>query len=424
MRGDDRLDAVAAGRRRSFAQVPGREEAMSERGEVYESLDLSLRIGEVLLRSGAGAADVSASMLAVTRACGVHHVLADVTFVDLAVRHQPSAHEPAAIQMRRVIRRPVDYEELIEADRIVNDLVAGTLDRGAARDQLANTVSTGHVRSRWAVTLGWGLLGTGIALTLGGERGRVPARVPGGLRDRRDPAAPSSAPDPDLLPAGGRRVRRDHDRGDGGSRGLGGEPVARDHRRHRDAPRGGRHHGRHPGRTHRVPGHGQRPDDRRSDEHRRHHRRCQRRSDPRRPVRSGSGLGQGRRGRSGGGRGRCDRGRSRGSGLCVRLLRAPPRSGGSGAGRRARPGCPAGRRSLFGGPDLGLRGGRGDHRGGLLPGRRALPRPAPGGGRPCDRAPPAGARRSTGGSRSWPRARTAYPSWSPRSRRRWPWPPG
>ena len=35
-------------------------------GEVYESLDLALRIGEVLLSSGAGAADVSATMLAVT----------------------------------------------------------------------------------------------------------------------------------------------------------------------------------------------------------------------------------------------------------------------------------------------------------------------------------------------------------------------
>ena len=40
-------------------------------GEVYESLDLALRIGEVLLSSGAGAADVSATMLAVTYACGV-----------------------------------------------------------------------------------------------------------------------------------------------------------------------------------------------------------------------------------------------------------------------------------------------------------------------------------------------------------------
>jgi Putative threonine/serine exporter len=85
---------------------------MAERSEVYESLDLALR--EVLLSSDAGGADVAATMLAVTEACGVRHVSADVTFVDLALRHQPSSDEPAALRMRRVTRRPVDYADLIE----------------------------------------------------------------------------------------------------------------------------------------------------------------------------------------------------------------------------------------------------------------------------------------------------------------------
>jgi uncharacterized membrane protein YjjP (DUF1212 family) len=138
-------------------------------GEVYESLDLALRIGEVLLSSGAGAADVSATMLAVTHACGVRHVSADVTFVDLTLRHQPSRNEPAALQMRRVTRRSVDYADLVDVDHTVHDLVAGDITREAARDQVARIVSTGHVRRRWAVTVGWGLMGTGIALTVGGD---------------------------------------------------------------------------------------------------------------------------------------------------------------------------------------------------------------------------------------------------------------
>ena len=142
---------------------------MADRSEVYETLDLALRIGEVLLTSGAGAADVVASMLAVTSACEVTHVSADVTFVDLALRHQPSRNEAAAIQMRRVTRRPLDYADLIEVDRIVNDLVNGTIDRSEARDRLARTVSTGHQRQRWAVMVAWGVMGTGIALTLGGN---------------------------------------------------------------------------------------------------------------------------------------------------------------------------------------------------------------------------------------------------------------
>ena len=86
-------------------------------------------------------------MLAVTQACGVRHVSADVTFVDLTLRHQPSSDEPAAFQVRRVARRPVDYADLIEVDRTVNDLVAGDITRGQARDQVARIVSTGHPRS-------------------------------------------------------------------------------------------------------------------------------------------------------------------------------------------------------------------------------------------------------------------------------------
>jgi uncharacterized membrane protein YjjP (DUF1212 family) len=142
---------------------------MGERGDVYQSLDLALRIGEVLLSSGAGAADVAATMLSVTRACGVHNVSPDVTFVDLSLRHQPSSDEPAAIQVRRVVHRPVDYADLIEVDRAVNDLVEGTITRIEARNEVARIVSTGHERPRWAVRLGWGFMGSGVALTLGGS---------------------------------------------------------------------------------------------------------------------------------------------------------------------------------------------------------------------------------------------------------------
>lgn len=142
---------------------------MTERGEVYQALDLALRIGEVLLSSGAGAADVTATMLAVTRACGVRHVSADVTFVDLTLRHHPGSDEPAAIQVRRVTRRQVDYANLTEVDHTVNELIAGHLTRIEARDQVARIVSTGHHRRRWMVTLGWGVMGTGVALTLGGR---------------------------------------------------------------------------------------------------------------------------------------------------------------------------------------------------------------------------------------------------------------
>ncbi|MER7251707.1 threonine/serine exporter family protein [Kribbella sp. NPDC000426] len=140
---------------------------MTERREVYETLDLALRVGEVLLSSGAGAADVTAAMLAVTEACGVRHVIADVTFVELSLRHQPSSREPAADQVRRVTQRPIDYGHLTQVDETVNRLVAGDVTRSEARDQVARILSTGHRRRRGAVTIAWGVMGTGVALTLG-----------------------------------------------------------------------------------------------------------------------------------------------------------------------------------------------------------------------------------------------------------------
>jgi len=142
---------------------------MAELREVYESLDLALRIGEVLLSSGAGAADVTATMLAVTHACGLRNVSADVTFVDLTLHHQPSTYEPVTVRVRRVTRRKVDYADLTEVDQTVGDLISGDITRDEARDRVAQIVSTGHQRRRWAVTLGWGVMGTGVALTLGGS---------------------------------------------------------------------------------------------------------------------------------------------------------------------------------------------------------------------------------------------------------------
>jgi uncharacterized membrane protein YjjP (DUF1212 family) len=145
------------------------ETALDDRREIYESLDLALRVGEIQLSSGAGAADVTATMLALTHACGVRNVSADVTFVDLTLHHQPSVDEPGAVRIRRITRRKVDYADLTDVDATVSELIGGHITRKEARDQVARIVSTGHNRRPWSVTLGWGVMGTGIALTLDGS---------------------------------------------------------------------------------------------------------------------------------------------------------------------------------------------------------------------------------------------------------------
>ena len=52
-------------------------------------MDLALRIGELLLSSGAGAGDVSAAMNNVAWACGLRRFTADVTFTELTMSCTP-----------------------------------------------------------------------------------------------------------------------------------------------------------------------------------------------------------------------------------------------------------------------------------------------------------------------------------------------
>ncbi len=137
--------------------------------DIYKTLDLGLRIGEMLLSSGAGAADVGATMLDVAHACGLRGATADVTFTELAMSHQTSFDEPAMIQIRNVRHRETDYEDLTLVDHLVRDLVAGAVDRDEARRRLARIVSSGHRLPRWAVTLGLGVMGAGVGLLVGGD---------------------------------------------------------------------------------------------------------------------------------------------------------------------------------------------------------------------------------------------------------------
>ncbi|HSE09286.1 MAG TPA: threonine/serine exporter family protein [Nocardioidaceae bacterium] len=142
---------------------------MLETREIYKTLDLCLRVGEVLLSSGAGAADVTATMLSLSHGMGLRNAEVDVTFTALSMSYQESFDDPALIQVRNVRHRDIDYEDLTEVDHLITAVLTGELDRDEARQRLARIVSSGHRLPRWAVTLGWGVSGLGIGLLLGGD---------------------------------------------------------------------------------------------------------------------------------------------------------------------------------------------------------------------------------------------------------------
>ena len=133
------------------------------------TLDFCLRVGEILLSSGAGAADVTATMRSVSWQLGVRHPDIDVTFTSLSMSFQSSPEEHALFQVRQVKQRDIDYEDLTQVDHLVRDVLSDRVDLMEARNRLARIVSSGHNTPRWAVSVGWGVMCAGVGLLLGGN---------------------------------------------------------------------------------------------------------------------------------------------------------------------------------------------------------------------------------------------------------------
>ncbi len=133
------------------------------------TLDFCLRVGELLLSSGAGAADVTATMDSLAWHLGVRHPDIDVTFTSLSMSYQANPEEPPAIQVRQVKQREIDYEDLTLVDHLVRDVLSDRVDLLEARTILGRIVSSGHNTPRWAITIAWGVMCAGVGVLLGGN---------------------------------------------------------------------------------------------------------------------------------------------------------------------------------------------------------------------------------------------------------------
>ena len=133
------------------------------------TLDFCLRVGEMLLSSGAGAADVLVTMQALARHFGIKQPEIDVTFTSLSMSRQNDPEDPPMVAIRQVKQRDIDYEDLTQVDHLVRLVLADEIDLTEARRWLARIVSSGHHTPHWAVTIGWGFMCAAVSLQLGGE---------------------------------------------------------------------------------------------------------------------------------------------------------------------------------------------------------------------------------------------------------------
>lgn len=141
---------------------------MDDVRELTQIADLCLRIGEVLMSSGAGAADVTVTMQAIAHAYGQRHPEIDVTFTTLSMSLTPDEADQPVVLIRQVKRRSLDYEVLTNVDELVSTLLSEPVDLPDARRRMNQIVSAPHTLPRWFVTVAWGLMCAAVGTYLGG----------------------------------------------------------------------------------------------------------------------------------------------------------------------------------------------------------------------------------------------------------------
>ncbi|MEU9156503.1 threonine/serine exporter family protein [Streptomyces sp. NPDC048417] len=134
-------------------------------------LDLTLRIGELLLAGGEGAEDVEAAMFAVCRSYGLDRCEPNVTFTLLAISYQPSLVEDPVTASRTVRRRGTDYTRLAAVFRLVDDLTDPEthVSLEEAYRRLAEIRRNRHPYPGWALTGASGLLAGAASVLVGGD---------------------------------------------------------------------------------------------------------------------------------------------------------------------------------------------------------------------------------------------------------------
>ncbi|GAB3116381.1 threonine/serine exporter family protein [Streptomyces calidiresistens] len=131
-------------------------------------LDLTLRIGELLLASGEGAEDVETAMFAIAHAYGLDRCEATVTFTLISVTHQPSLVDDPVSLSRIVRRRGTDYTRLAAVFRLVDDITAGSVTLEEAYGRLADIRRNRHPFTKWQLTAAAGLLAGSASVLVGG----------------------------------------------------------------------------------------------------------------------------------------------------------------------------------------------------------------------------------------------------------------
>ncbi|MEU6662631.1 threonine/serine exporter family protein [Streptomyces sp. NPDC046821] len=167
-------------RMRTMLRMPVAERPAAEPAQRHDEeagpavprvLDLTLRIGELLLAGGEGAEDVEAAMFAVCRSYGLDRCEPTVTFTLLSISYQPSLVDDPVTSSRTVRRRGTDYTRLAAVFHLVYDISDEEVDVSLeeAYRRLAEIRRNRHPYPGWALSTATGLLAGAASILVGGD---------------------------------------------------------------------------------------------------------------------------------------------------------------------------------------------------------------------------------------------------------------
>ncbi|MCX2733689.1 threonine/serine exporter family protein [Saccharopolyspora sp. NFXS83] len=142
--------------------------ALPEESTVHLVMDLGLRIGEVQMASGAGASDVTATIIGVVSAYGLPHCEVDVIYTSITVSCYRGTEEVPITSLRVVRNRSIDYTRLSDVEDLVREITAGSISASEAYAELDKITSAPHPFPRWVATLAWAGMAASLSVLLGG----------------------------------------------------------------------------------------------------------------------------------------------------------------------------------------------------------------------------------------------------------------
>lgn len=142
--------------------------SLPDESTVHLVLDLALRIGEVQMASGAGASDVTATIIGVANAYGLPHCEVDVIYTSVTVSCYRGSDLPPITSLRVVRNRSLDYTRLSDVEDLVRRIAAGEVSADEAYAELDRITTAPHPFPRWVATLAWAGMAASLAVLLGG----------------------------------------------------------------------------------------------------------------------------------------------------------------------------------------------------------------------------------------------------------------